>query len=187
MTLRQWLNRRREAELVAMDEFRRVRKLAREDVTVLGEQLAELDAGTKGESLSPEALRHYQQALDAYEDAKRALNEAEDQEQVAAVETILVEARHQQASVLAVRAGEEPPERREECFFNPSTGRPGPTSRGRRRAAPSGRSRSATPADVDSPVASRSSTVSSASATATSSGGRSRRTTWPRLSATHTW
>lgn len=114
--------RRREAELVALDEFRHVRRIAAEDVTVLGEQLAELHVETLTDDLGHDARRHYQQALDGYERAKSALDAAGGADQVAAVDDVLREARYQRACVLALRDGEPLPERRGPCFFNPQHG-----------------------------------------------------------------
>lgn len=120
--MRGWSRRRRESELVAQEEFRHVRRMAAEDVTVLGEQLAELHVETLTDDLGHEATRHYQQALDGYERAKSALDAATEAEQVGAVDAELREARYQRACVLALRDGEPLPERRGPCFFNPQHG-----------------------------------------------------------------
>lgn len=117
-----FLGRRKQARLRAMEDFRHLRRIATEDVTVLGEQLAELHVETLTDELDADALRHYRQALDGYERAKEALAAAEDVEQVSALDELLAEARFQQACVLARRDGEPLPERREPCFFNPQHG-----------------------------------------------------------------
>jgi hypothetical protein len=95
-----------------------VRRLADEDVTVLGDQLRELDAELSRSGLDPVALADYGTALDAYEQAGRrvaVLREAGDVHRVA--ET-LAEGRHAIACVRAAVAGRARPERRRSCFFD---------------------------------------------------------------------
>ncbi|ANH36658.1 hypothetical protein I601_0204 [Nocardioides dokdonensis FR1436] len=112
---------RREQELQAAEAFRSARRLAREDVTVLGEQVAELEVDLEG-SQSHESRDFHQQALDAYAEAGAALEAATTLEQVGAMEEVLDRGRYARAAVLALRAGEPLPERRGPCFFNPQHG-----------------------------------------------------------------
>ena len=112
---------RRERELQAAEEFRSARRLAREDVTVLGEQVAELDVDLAG-SQGHEVRDFHQEALDAYAAAAASLEAATTAEEVGAVEEVLNRGRYARAAVLALRAGEPLPERRGPCFFNPQHG-----------------------------------------------------------------
>ncbi|MBM7509332.1 phage-related protein [Nocardioides salarius] len=112
---------RRERELQAAEEFRSARRLAREDVTVLGEQVAELDVDLEG-SHSHEVRDFHQEALDAYAAAAAALEGASTVQEVGSVEELLNKGRYARAAVLALRADEPLPERRGPCFFNPQHG-----------------------------------------------------------------
>lgn len=114
--------RRREEELAAKDRWRTARKLMDEDVTVLGEQVAELHVDTLADDLDPTAHDHYRRALESYDQAKHLLAASETAEDVAAVEQVVADARYHRAAVIAVIAGDPLPERREPCFFNPQHG-----------------------------------------------------------------
>ena len=107
-----------------------------EDVTVLGEQVAELHLDTLADDLDPTASDHYRRALENYDQAKQLLATSETVEDVIAIEQVVADARYHRAAVLAVIAGDPLPERREPCFFNPQHG-PAPcrTSSGPRPAA----------------------------------------------------
>ncbi|MDR7251539.1 hypothetical protein J2X46_000511 [Nocardioides sp. BE266] len=114
--------RRREEELAAKDAWRVARRIMDEDVTVLGEQVAELHVDTLADDLDPVARDHYRRALEHYDRATRALADSETAADVLAIEQVVADARYHRAAVLAVRDGEPLPERREPCFFNPQHG-----------------------------------------------------------------
>lgn len=114
--------RRREEELAAKDRWRTARKLMDEDVTVLGEQVAELHVDTLGDDLDPTAADHYRRALEHYDQAKSLLAASETDDDVVAIEQVVADARYHRAAVIAVIAGEPLPERREPCFFHPQHG-----------------------------------------------------------------
>jgi hypothetical protein len=114
--------RRREEELAAKDRWRTARKLMDEDVTVLGEQVAELHLDTLADDLDTDAHDHYRRALEYYDQAKQLLAASGTAEDVVAVEQVVADARYHRAAVVAVIAGEPLPERREPCFFNPQHG-----------------------------------------------------------------
>lgn len=114
--------RRREDQLVALDRWRVARRLMDEDITVLGEQVAELHVDTLADDLDPTASDHYRRALENYDQAKRLLTASETVEDVIAIEQVVADARWHRAAVLAVIAGDPLPERREPCFFNPQHG-----------------------------------------------------------------
>jgi hypothetical protein len=114
--------RRREAELAEKDRWRVARRLMDEDVTVLGEQLADLHVDTLGDELDHEARDHYRRALEHYDQATHLLAASTTAEDVIAVEQVVADARYHRAAVIAVRDGEPVPERREPCFFDPRHG-----------------------------------------------------------------
>lgn len=92
-----------------------VRRVASEDVTQLGEQLQSepIPAG-----LGDEALAEWQRALDAYENAKSALENAATPEDLQWVTRALDDGRFALASLQARRDGRELPNRRGPCFFD---------------------------------------------------------------------
>ena len=114
--------RRREQELAEKDRWRVARRLVDEDVTVLGEQLAELHVDTLADDLDPTARDHYRRALEHYDQAKHLLAVSATAEDVAAAEQVVADARYHRAAVIAVRDGDPLPERREPCFFDPRHG-----------------------------------------------------------------
>lgn len=130
--------RRREEELAEKDRWRVARKLMDEDVTVLGEQLAELHVDTIADELDPVARDHYRRALEHYDQAKHLLSASSTAEDVLAVEQVVADSRFHRAAVVAVRDGEPLPQRREPCFFDP---RHGPAMQDVEWAPPGGTSR----------------------------------------------
>lgn len=120
--VRRALSQRKQRELDALEAFRVNRKIADEDVTVFGEQVAELHVDTLATELDPAMREDYQAALDAYERAKAQLGAATSVADVAAVTKALEDGRFSRACVLARRDGDELPRRREPCFFNPQHG-----------------------------------------------------------------
>jgi hypothetical protein len=114
--------RRREAELAEKDRWRVARRLMDEDVTVLGEQLADLHVDTLSDELDHVARDHYRRALEHYDQAKHLLAASTTAEDVVAVEQVVADSRYHRAAVVAVRDGEPLPERREPCFFDPRHG-----------------------------------------------------------------
>ena len=117
-----FLRARKERRLAAMEEFRQARKLIDEDVTVFGEQLSDLHVETLTTTLDRDMRADYQRALDLYEDAKSALQQARTAPAVLEIGEVLDEGRFRLGCVLAARDGIEPPTRRDPCFFNPQHG-----------------------------------------------------------------
>lgn len=108
--------REREEQLVA------VRRLADEDVTVFGEQVQRLGEMVAGAELDYETRNDYQVALDAYEHAKHHAPRLEEVAQISGLVDTLAAGRYAMACVHARVAGEEVPEHRVPCFFNPQHG-----------------------------------------------------------------
>ncbi len=100
-----------------------VRAALDEDVTAYGEELTELDLDVRTPGAAPEeAQRDYARALDLYETAKTAAAKVERPADLQPVTSTLDEGRWLLACVRARLAGEEPPERRLPCFFDPRHG-----------------------------------------------------------------
>ena len=105
-----------------LEELEGVRRLADEDVTVFGEQLRRLDAQVGERPLDEDGRADYQRALDAYESAQRAVPRMRDAEEVSTITDTLSTGRYALACVQARVAGEDLPELRSPCFFNPQHG-----------------------------------------------------------------
>ena len=114
--------RRREQQLADLDRWRATRRPVEEDVTVLGEQLADLHLDTLADDLEDDAEQHYRRALELYDQAKHLVAASTTVEDLLAVEQVAADARWHRAAVLALRDGAPLPERREPCFFDPRHG-----------------------------------------------------------------
>lgn len=110
---------RREAHLVEREAFRAAKRLAREDVLVLGEDVAGLALPADA---SHEVREHHRFALEGYDRARRMLDEADSADDVDRLDEVLQEARWELAAVRALEAGDPLPDRRGPCFFNPQHG-----------------------------------------------------------------
>lgn len=114
-------NRRRRAEeqRAALD---RLRVVVDEDITAFGEELDRLDFHP-AEPGADDAMRaDYEQALDAYDKAKRYMAGARGPEDVRPVTEALADGRFSLARLAARREGRPLPERRPPCFFDPRHG-----------------------------------------------------------------
>ncbi len=99
-----------------------MKRVADEDVTLLGEELARLGGEVHDRDLDQETRLDYQRALDAYESAQRTVPKLDDVEQISTVTDTLATGRYSIVCVRARLAGREVPERRVPCFFNPQHG-----------------------------------------------------------------
>ncbi|MEV0285098.1 MULTISPECIES: hypothetical protein [unclassified Kribbella] len=113
---------RRAAQRGDAEELEEIRKLADEDVTLLGEELRRLDAGVTGKPLDHDGQADYQVALDAYEAAQRAVQRIRKPDDISTVTDTLATGRYAIVCVQARVRGEAVPERRVPCFFNPQHG-----------------------------------------------------------------
>jgi hypothetical protein len=117
-------SRRRNAQEEAerAEELRKVKSTVEEDVTRLGEELAELDVEVGAHPLDTGGRQDYQRALDAYDHAKAALEAVKQPDDIRGVTEALEDGRYAAACVRA-RVNDEPlPTRRPPCFFNPQHG-----------------------------------------------------------------
>lgn len=92
------------------------------DITRFGDELRNLDLDVVGIELSEEAQTNYSEALDAYENAKQAMNQARYESDAIAIAHILEEGRYAMACVKSHAQGKPMPERRPPCFFDPAHG-----------------------------------------------------------------
>ena len=92
------------------------------DITRFGDELRDLDLDVVGIELSEEAQTNYSEALDAYENAKQAMNQARYESDATALAHILEEGRYAMACVKSHAQGKPMPERRPPCFFDPAHG-----------------------------------------------------------------
>lgn len=100
---------------LAERRWKAVRRVAEEDVTQLGQQIADTPVP---ESLDPEAARDFDEALAAYERAKEALEVANHPDDLQWVSRSLDDGRFAMAKLAARSEGRELPSRRPPCFFD---------------------------------------------------------------------
>lgn len=113
---------RRARRMQDREELESVRRLADEDVTLLGEELRRLESDAPVADLDEQARVDYQQALDAYESAQRLAPRIDEPDEVSKVTDVLSTGRYALACVQAAADGRPRPEHRVPCFFNPQHG-----------------------------------------------------------------
>jgi hypothetical protein len=99
-----------------------VRRVAEEDVTRFGEELARLDTEVLTTSLDEAARQDYQRALDSYESAKESLELVRRPDEIKHVTEALEDGRYAAACVMARAENRPLPTRRPPCFFDPRHG-----------------------------------------------------------------
>jgi uncharacterized membrane protein YgcG len=104
----------RDAEM-AERRWQAVRAVAEEDVTALGQQIAEAPVPA---SLDPEAARDFEDALGSYERAKDAMSASTHPDDLQWVSKSLDDGRFALARLDARRTGRQLPTRRPPCFFD---------------------------------------------------------------------
>jgi hypothetical protein len=100
-------------------DFRAVKETAREDLVGLADDVQGLEHKVDANAA---AKRDYLAALDKYAQASSAFDRAASPGQLAPVAESLEEGRYLMASAESRLAGQEPPERRPACFFDPRHG-----------------------------------------------------------------
>lgn len=100
---------------LAQSRWQAIRKVAQEDVTQLGQQIA--DAPVPDE-FGEQARDDFDEALAAYERAKEAMDAAQGPDDLAWVTRSLDDGRFALAKLEARSAGKELPSRRPPCFFD---------------------------------------------------------------------
>ncbi|MER6676753.1 hypothetical protein [Streptomyces sp. NPDC000983] len=104
--------RRRTEQLAAVDA----------EITDFGEALARFEFAPTGTPADDAVLADYRRALDAYDRAKRDFVGDRDREDAADVLRALDDGRRALARAAALASGQEPPEQRPACFFDPRHG-----------------------------------------------------------------
>lgn len=112
--------RRRKRE--QQQELEAVRVVAREDLSAVGEDIRALDLDVQMPGVDKKAVEHYEKAVNAYDHATQRLERTTDIEQVRGIAQRLSDARYEMVAAKAVMKGEEVPERRAPCFFDPRHG-----------------------------------------------------------------
>jgi len=110
---------KRQRELTQLNQ---VRGALDEDITAYGEELASLELDPRDRSIPADARNEYATALDLYETAKSAAARAEAPGHLRPVTGALEQGRWLLACVRARLEGEDLPERRPPCFFDPRHG-----------------------------------------------------------------
>ncbi|RSN70310.1 hypothetical protein [Actinomadura sp. WAC 06369] len=115
------VSRRRRQERQAR-EMAELKEGVQEDVTLLGEDIARLDLDVMDKKLDPAIRADYERAMNSYDEAKRATDRAARPEEMQDVTRALEDGRFFMLATRARLAGDEVPERRAPCFFNPNHG-----------------------------------------------------------------
>ncbi|HLM50066.1 MAG TPA: hypothetical protein VK279_05920, partial [Solirubrobacteraceae bacterium] len=104
------------------DQLEDVAREARADQAALGEDIRALDLDVEMPGVDPRAREDYGRAVELYDRAGQGLDRARRPEDLAAVTEALEEGRYAMTCAKARLAGQEPPERRPPCFFDPRHG-----------------------------------------------------------------
>lgn len=135
-------NQRKKREAEKAKQLEEIRQMATEDVVRLGEDVSRLEIDL---SKVDEATREdYTRAMDSYDQAKALLDTIKEPEQVRMVTGALEDGRYYMKATRARLRGEEVPERRGPCFFNPQHG---PSTQDISWAPPGGSPREVTACD----------------------------------------
>ncbi|WP_194506004.1 hypothetical protein, partial [Actinomadura livida] len=113
---------RKRQRVRAEQEMADLKNGVQEDVTLLGEDIAQLDLNVMDKELEPEIRSDYEHAMNSYDEAKRATARATRPHDMQDVTTALEDGRYYMTATRARLAGEPVPERRAPCFFNPQHG-----------------------------------------------------------------
>jgi hypothetical protein len=116
MRSRRRRRRQEEQELAELKEF------ARDDIIALGQDIRELDIDIEMPGTPPGAKADYARAVERYDAADDAWDQAGRPEDLERVTSLVEDGRHAIACVHARLGGRELPERRPPCFFDPRHG-----------------------------------------------------------------
>jgi hypothetical protein len=127
-------------------EFEEAKRNARDDLVALGDDIRALDLDAEMPDADPQAKADYDHAVARYTEAEERWELSRRPAELAPVAEALEEGRWAMASAKARFAGEEPPERRPPCFFDP---RHGPSSRDVMWSPPYGEEREVPACEAD--------------------------------------
>jgi hypothetical protein len=138
-----WFVSRRNRRRRELDEVKRV---ARDDLVALGDDIRALDVDVAMPNASAEAKNHYNEAVAIYGRADQALAGARRPENLEPISGELERGRYEMEAAKALLAGKPAPERRAPCFFDP---RHGPSTRDVEWAPPGGTPRPVPACEAD--------------------------------------
>jgi hypothetical protein len=130
-----WGSGRRQRRKRESEQLQEVKRVARDDLVALGEDIRSLDLDVEMPSADPTAKEDFGRAVDLYKRAQDAFDTARRPQDLAPVTSAVEEGRYAVAAARARLEGKEPPERRPPCFFDP---RHGPSDRDVEWAPPGG-------------------------------------------------
>jgi hypothetical protein len=103
-------------------DLAQVKLAARDDLVALGDDIRALDVDVEMPEADPETRSRYDQAVERYQEADQALTGARRLRDMEGVTSLLEEGRWAMSAAKARFAGEQEPERRSPCFFDPRHG-----------------------------------------------------------------
>ena len=112
-----WQRRKRERA-----ELEEVKRVARDDLVALGDDIRALDLDVQMPNADQEAKAHYGRAVECYQQAEDAFGRARRPEDMERVTSLLEEGRYAMTAAKARLEGKPVPERRPPCFFDPRHG-----------------------------------------------------------------
>ena len=130
-----FLRNKRRRRRQEQEELEEVKRFARDDLVALGDDIRALDLDVEMPDADKRGKDDYNRAVTLYTQAEEDFDNARRPEDLEPVSSALEEARWAMTSAKARLAGEEPPERRAPCFFDP---RHGPSVRDVEWAPPDG-------------------------------------------------
>ena len=139
-------NQRRTRLRQETEQLEEVKRVARDDLVALGDDIRSLDLDIEMPDADPTAKQEYSRAVDLYKQAQEAFDTARRPEDLAPVTTAVEEGRYYVAAARARLEGGVVPERRPPCFFDP---RHGPSSRDVEWAPPGGAPRPVPACEAD--------------------------------------
>ena len=116
------LLKRRRVKRETQAQVADVRRVVTDDLVALGGDIRALDLDVEMPGANPEAKQRYAEAVEAYIRAEEALDRARTPEDFQPIGKELEEGRYDIAAARALLQGEQPPERRPPCFFDPRHG-----------------------------------------------------------------
>ena len=103
-------------------DLAQVKTAARDDLVALGDDIRALDVDVQMPDANPDARSRYDQSVERYQEADQGLNKARRVRDMEGVTSLLEEGRWAMSAAKARFAGEQEPERRSPCFFDPRHG-----------------------------------------------------------------
>lgn len=114
--------KRRRLKRETQSQVADVRRVVTDDLVALGGDIRALDLDVEMPGANPEAKARYAEAVEAYIRAEEALDRAKAPEDFQPIGKELEEGRYDIAAARALLEGQQPPERRAPCFFDPRHG-----------------------------------------------------------------